>query len=169
MSPSSPRPKPRRTSVATEEERAWITFYQRVGHDAALAVEVLAQLDADVEMKRMHLALYLSCRESLRSHAAREQRNERIGRFVRRMLHGLCVALPRSVGRKLRRGGDIAVACLPEADAEPALAQVRRIASDPEFGAARGTFESPTPVAPPSGNAGLASPAAERPKARAAE
>lgn len=169
MSPSSLRPKPRRTSVATEEERAWISFYQRVGRDAALAAEVLAQLDADAEMKRMHLALYLSCRESLRSHAAREQRNERIGRFVRRMLHGLFVAMPRTVGRKLRRGGDIAVACLPEVDGEPALARVRRLASDPEFGAARGAFESSAPVAPPSGGSGVASPAAERPKARAAE
>ena len=165
MSPSSPRPKPRRTSVATEEDRAWIGFYQRVGHDAALAVEVLAQLDADVEMKSMHLALYLSCRESLRSHAAREQRNERIGRFVRRTLYGLFVVLPTSVGRKMKRGGDIAVACLPEADAEPALAHVRRLASDPEFGAARGAFESPSSVASPSGDTGVASPAAERRKA----
>lgn len=169
MSLSSPRPKPRRASVATEEERAWISFYQRVGSDAALAVEVLAQLDADVEMKRQHLALYLSCRESLRSHAAREERNERIGRFVRRMCHGLFVALPSSIGRKLKRGSDIAVACLPEADAEPALAQVRRLASDPEFGAARGAFESPTSVAPPYGDTGVASSAAERPRARAAE
>jgi hypothetical protein len=169
MSLSSPRPKPRRASVATEEERAWISFYQRVGQDTALAAEVLAQLDADVEMKRMHLALYLSCRESLRSHAARDQRNERIGRFVRLMLHGLFVAMPRSVGRKLSRGGDIAVACLPEADAEPALAQVQRLASDPEFGTARGTFKSPTSVAPPTGDTGVASSAAERPRARAAE
>jgi hypothetical protein len=169
MSPSSPRPKPRRAGVATEEERAWISFYRRVGQDAALAAEVLAQFDADVEMKRMHLALYLSCRESLRSLAAREQRNERIGRFVRRMLHGLFVAMPRLVGRKLKRGGDIAVACLPEADAEPALAQVRRLASDPEFGATRGAFDTFTSVAPPPGDTGVASPAAERPKAWAAE
>jgi hypothetical protein len=169
MSPSSLRPKPRRASVATEEERAWISFYQRVGQDAALAAEVLAQLDADVEMKRMHLALYLGCRESLRSHAAREQRNERIGRFVRRMFHGLFVAVPRSVGRKLKHGGDIAVACLPEGDAEPALAQVRRLASEPEFGAARGAFDAATPVAPASGDTGVATPAAVRPRARAAE
>ncbi|TXH62957.1 MAG: hypothetical protein E6Q93_02420 [Burkholderiaceae bacterium] len=163
MSPSSLRPKPRRTSVATEEERAWISFYQRVGQDATLAAEVLAQLEADVEMKRMHLALYLSCRESLRSHAVREQRNARIGRFVRRMLHGLFVVMPRTVGRKLKRGGDIAVACLPEADAEPALAQVRRLASDPELRAARGAFE------PASGGTAVASAAAGCPKVRAAE
>lgn len=154
MSPSSLRPKPRRTSVATEEERAWISFYQRVGQDATLAAEVLAQLEADVEMKRMHLALYLSCRESLRSHAVREQRNARIGRFV---------VMPRTVGRKLKRGGDIAVACLPEADAEPALAQVRRLASDPELRAARGAFE------PASGGTAVASAAAGCPKVRAAE
>lgn len=169
MSQSSLRPKPRRASVATEEERTWISFYRRVGQDAALAAEVLDQLDADVEMKRMHLALYLSCRESLRSRAARAQRNERIGHFVRLMVHGLLVAMPTSVGRKLQRGGDIAVACLPEADAEPARAQVRRLASDPEFGGARGAFESPTTVAPASGDTGVAPPAAERPKARAAE
>ena len=169
MTPSSLRPKPRRASVATEEERAWISFYQRVGQDAALAAEVLAQLDADIEMKRMHLALYLSCRESLRSHAVREQRNERIGRFVRSMLHGLLVAMPRSVGRKMKRGGDIAVACLPEADAEPATAQVRRLASDAEFGTSRGAFQSPTPVAPAPGDIGAVSAAAERPRARAAE
>lgn len=48
---STLRPKPpRRISVATEEERAWISFYRRVGHDSTLADEVLAQLDADAEM-----------------------------------------------------------------------------------------------------------------------
>lgn len=166
MSPSSPRPKPRRAGVATEEERAWVSFYRRVGHDEALAAEVLAQLDADAEMKRMHLALYLSCRESLRSQAARERRNARIGQFVRRLLHGLFVAMPKSAGRKLKHGGDIAVACLPEADAEPALAQIRRLASDTELGAAGAAFESSTSDEPAHG---AASTAAHRPRARAAE
>ena len=89
MTPSIPRPKPRRSCVAAEEERAWIGFYRRVANDAALATEVLAQLDADAEMKRTHLALDLSCKEALRTHAEREQRHARIAAFVRRMVHGL--------------------------------------------------------------------------------
>lgn len=171
LSPS--RPKPRRASVATEEERAWISFYQRVGQDVALAAEVLDQLDTDVEMKRMHLALYLSCRESLRSHAARDERNARIGRFVRTMLHSVFVALPRSLGLKLKRGGDIAVACLPEIDAEPASAQVRRLASDREFGVSRNAFESTAVARSAPSGPGATVPAAEPSetplKARSAE
>lgn len=172
MSPSLPRTKPRRTSVATEEERAWISFYQRVGQDAALAAEVLAQLDADVEMKRQHLALYLSCRESLRSSAAREARNARIGGFARMMLQRVFVAMPRALGTKLKRGGDIAIACLPEAGAEPAIAQVRRLASDREFEVTFGAFESTAHAAGTSGSASSPAPAAEptgRTRARAAE
>lgn len=168
MSPSTLRPKPRRASVATEEERAWIGFYRRVGHDAALATEVLAQLDADAEMKRMHLALYLSCRESLRTHAEREQRNTRIGLSVRWLLRGLFVAMPAAVGRRLKRGSDVAVACLPEVDAEPASAQVRRLASDPVFDAARSAFGATAPVAPRSKAAAIAA-AAEPSQALAAE
>lgn len=172
MSPSLTRTKPRRTSVATEEERAWISFYQRVGQDAALAAEVLAQLDADVEMKRQHLALYLSCRESLRSSAAREARNARIGGFVRMVLHRVFIAMPRALGTKLKRGGDIAVACLPEAGAEPAIAQVRRLASDREFEVTFGAFESTAHAASTSDSGSSPAPAAEpmsRTRVRAAE
>jgi hypothetical protein len=168
MSPSTLRPKPRRTSVATEEERAWIGFYRRACHDVALATEVLAQLDADPEMKRLHLALYLSCRESLRTHAEREQRNTRIGLSVRWLLRGLFVALPAALGRRLRRGSDVAVACLPEVDAEPASAQVRRLASDPGFDAARSAFGATAPVAP-RGIAAATAAVAEPAQVRAAE
>jgi hypothetical protein len=168
MSPSTLRPKPRRASVATEEERAWIGFYRRAAHDAALATEVLAQLDADPEMKRLHLALYLSCRESLRTHAEREQRNTRIGLTVRWLLRGLFVALPAALGRKLKRGGDVAVACLPEVDAEPASAQVRRLTSDPDIDAARNAFGATSPVSP-RGKAVTTTAAAEPAQVRAAE
>ena len=53
------RPRPRRASLESEEERTWVNFYQRVGRDPAIAGEVLAQLESDPEMKRSHLALYL--------------------------------------------------------------------------------------------------------------
>lgn len=168
MTPSIPRPKPRRSCVAAEEERAWIGFYRRVADDTALATEVLAQLDADAEMKRTHLALYLSCKEALRTHAEREQRHARIGAFVRRMAHGLFVALPKTFGRKLKHGGDLAVACLPEADAEPARAQVRRLVADPEFAAARTDFGSAPSATPAPAQTGPASASSETPLARTA-
>lgn len=143
MSLSTTRSRPRRATVANEEERAWVGFYHRVGRDPSIAAEVMAQLEADVEMKRAHLALYLSCRESLRRHEQREQRNLRIGQFVRRALAGLFVDFPRALGRRLQRAGDIAVACLPEASVDPAQRQVRRLADDPEFEGARASFTPP--------------------------
>ncbi len=83
MSPEKPRPRARRCGIEFEEERAWVGFYKRVGRDQAIAAEVMAQLEADVDMKRTHLALYLCCKESLRVHKARQARSKRIGQFVR--------------------------------------------------------------------------------------
>lgn len=152
MSMYASRARSRRTAVATEEERAWVSFYQRVGGDPAIAVEVLVQLDADAEMKREHLALYLCCRESLRLHAAREARNQRIGRFVRWLLGGLFIRQPLALRRAFGRGGDVAVACLPDAAAEPAATQVQRLSADPKVRAARTRFkaqaEASTPPTP---------------------
>jgi len=72
-------PSPRRSTIDIEEQRAWVGFYKRVGRDVALAAEVMAQLDGDAEMKRRHLALYLSCKQSIRVHKARQARDKRIG------------------------------------------------------------------------------------------
>lgn len=151
MTINASRARPRRTALATEEERAWVSFYQRVGRDPAIAVEVLAQLDADAEMKREHLALYLCCRESLRLHEARDARNQRIGRSVRWILGGLFVRLPLALRRAFGRGGDVAVACLPDVAGEPATLQVQRLSADPKVRAARTVFkaqaEASTPAA----------------------
>ncbi len=72
------RSRPPRPSVQSEEERAWVSFYQRARHNPAIAAEVLTQLDLDPEMKREHLALYLCCRESLRLHEERAARDARV-------------------------------------------------------------------------------------------
>jgi len=149
MTANTSRVRQSRTVIGTEEERAWVSFYQRVGKDTAIAAEVLAQLDADAEMKRTHLALYLCCRESLRLHRAREARNQRIGRFVRWLVSGLFVRLPASTRRAFASGSDIAVACLPETPAEPAVAQVRRLASDPKVRTARTAFKAQAEAKPP--------------------
>ena len=137
---SATRARPRRMTIAQEEERAWLGFYRRVGKDASIAAEVMAQLEADPEMKREHLALYLNCRESIRLHLEREQRNQRVGQLLRYLAGSLFVELPKALSRKLKRGGDIALACLPEADAEPAHQQVRRLAGDREVAAARTSY-----------------------------
>src|SRR6218665_137611 len=124
------RPRPRRSGIEAEEERAWVEFYQRVRSDAVLAAEVLAQLDKDAEMKRSHLALYLSCKESLRRGKAGAARNKRIGYFVRQLAylpvafwHGL-----RAIGGSSR---DIAIEMLPEpsSPARPAPRAPRRAAA----------------------------------------
>jgi len=130
------RPHAKRSGIEFEEERAWVSFYRRVGHDLALATEVLAQLEADPAKKHAHLALLLCCKESLRSHKARQARNKRIGQFVRWLCHGLFTAPM----RMLRRGGDIAVECLPETGKEPAVRQVRRLTRKAEFARAQSAF-----------------------------
>ena len=131
------RPRAKRFGVEFEEERAWVTFYRRVGHDATIAAEVLTQLEADPEMKRTHLALYLCCKESLRSHKARQARNKRIGQFVRWLCSGLFTA----PAHLLRRGGDMALECLPETAKEPAAPQVRRLTREAEFARAQASFD----------------------------
>lgn len=112
-----------------EEKKAWASFYARVGKESTLATEVVAQLDRDQELKRAHLALYLSCRESLRAHAAREARNRRIARALRWLMHLLFAVPVKLLAGGLSRGTEIAIASLPEdATPQPPARPVRRIA-----------------------------------------
>lgn len=143
MSFEKPRPRPKRCGVEFEEERAWVSFYRRVRADVAIATEVLAQLEADLESKRAHLALYLCCKESLRMHKLRNARNKRIGLFVRWLCHGAFIVPMQGLRRGLRLSSDIAVECLPELRKEPAVPQVRRLASDPAFATAAAGFFQP--------------------------
>ena len=133
MFPEKSRPRSKRSGVEHEEERAWVSFYRRVRADVAIATEVLAQLEADPESKRAHLALYLCCKESLRMHKARQSRNKRIGQLVRWLCHGLFIMPLQGMRRALHLSGDIAVECLPEPVKEPAVAQVRQLTREPEF------------------------------------
>ncbi|WP_312563256.1 hypothetical protein [Diaphorobacter sp.] len=147
MTLNATRIRPKRNAIGLEEERAWVSFYRRAGKDPAIAAEVAAQLEADIEMKREHLALYLCCRESLRLHQAREVRNQRFGQFVRWLLSGLFVRLPANARRAIGRGSDLAAACLPETGAEPAAAQVQRLSKSPKVRAARAAFQAPPAAA----------------------
>lgn len=152
MSSDKPRPRVRRPSIETEEERAWIGFYQRVGRDPLIANEILAQLESDPEMKRTHLALYLGCKESLRRHKALQARNQRIGVFVRLLCYGLFVRPWRNLQAGLRAGSDLAVECLPQATKKSAVAQIGGLAREGKLATTRtafgqhGTEPSPAPT-----------------------
>ena len=140
--------KAKRSAVEIEEERAWVRFYRQVGQ-ADIAVEVLAQLDADAQARHDHLALYLSCRESLRAHKARTQRNKRIGQFVRqagRVLVAEPLRALRALRMKSSRAIDLLVECLPEMRREPAAAKVRELRRDADVAQALAAFD---PKAPP--------------------
>lgn len=141
MSPEKTRPRQRRATIESEEERAWVGFYRRVGRDPAIAAEVIAQFESDAEMKRAHLALYLSCKESLRLHKAQQARDKRIGQFVRSLSQALFARPLLALRARLLRGQALAIECLPEARREPALRQVRRLSRDAEFASAQAAFE----------------------------
>lgn len=131
----------KRSSVYSEEEKAWRGFYQRIGNPD-IAVEILHQLDSDADMKRSHLALYLCCKESLRTHKARQIRNKRIGQFVRWLAGALFVAPVQIMRRWLHQSGDIAIECLPETRKEPAVRQVAGLTKEAEFAQAKSAFDS---------------------------
>jgi hypothetical protein len=158
----------KRFGVEFEEERTWVTFYRRVDHDVALAGEVLAQLEADPEMKRNHLALYLCCKESLRSHKIRLARNKRIGLFVRWLCHGLFMRPALALRRGLQQSGDLAVECLPMAAREPARPQVRHFPRQAEFAQAHSDFdELVASASTPNGAAGTGAAGSSSSRSRA--
>jgi hypothetical protein len=154
------RSRVRRTGTDREEEKAWISFYRRVGNPA-IATEVMHQLESDPEMKRTHLALYLRCKETLRTQKARQARNKRIGQFVRMLCGVLLVAPVIALRRWLRQSGELAVACLPEVRKEPAVRQVRGLAQETEFAQAQSAFDrqaaAPAPLQTNAGSAVTAS------------
>lgn len=146
------RPLPRRPTVQSEEEQAWVSFYRRARHQPTVAAEVLAQLDLDPDMKRAHLALYLCCRESLRLHEERAARDARLVAGLRWLGNAIAVRGLGGLRRLLGRAGDIALASLPVAAPEPAKAKVRRLAADPALRSARAAYVAtqPAPASAPS-------------------
>ena len=122
---SNGRPYP--SSVAREEEKAWIGFYRRV-REPYIAQAVVELLSADADLKKTHLALFLRCNETLRIARERQARAKRIGGFVRWVCAGLVCGPIRGVRNLTRESAQVAAECLPEVQ-EPAKEQVRRIAA----------------------------------------
>src|ERR1700674_2891252 len=123
--------RPSKASVAFAEERAWISFYNRIA-DSAAAEEVIQYLDANPDEKHQHPALYLRAKESVRRNEQRLRRAQRIGSFVQSVV-GVVVIGPASfVADVLRAGRQIGLECLPEATdqtavREPATRRLRKL------------------------------------------
>ena len=101
-----------RSSVALDEETIWVGFYRRVA-DPAVAADVIEHLNADADLKRMHSALYLSCKESLRKAKASVARRKRVRSMLRRVLRALA---PDNKGRRrttLPHAGRLALEAIP--------------------------------------------------------
>ena len=182
-------PSPRRSTIDIEEQRAWVGFYKRVGRDVALAAEVMAQFDGDAEMKRRHLALYLSCKQSLRVHKARQARDKRIGQGLRllvqwtlqrpaafvggvtqkayhRTVDVLDEAIAAAPPATSKRGARPAAARDADSRTEPAAAQVRQLLGDAEFADAHARFQHQagmSPASPVSGSERVSERAPEPP------
>jgi hypothetical protein len=122
MSPDPWIGSPLRLAPSVDEQRAWARFY-RLSHEPAIAALVLVELDADPQMKRQHLALYLACRESLSKHQARRLRQQQFGRGVRLVLRFVLVEPVLGIAQLLRDAGELLHACLPE---EPPARRVLR-------------------------------------------
>lgn len=128
-----------RVRLGYEEEKAWRGFYHNV-RNPDVAMEILKELDADAEMKRAHLALYMSCKQTQRIDKSRKARNQRIGQFVRWLADKFCMAPWRVIMGGLRGSRDVAVECLPEVRKEPATRQIGQLARDAEFKQEKAAF-----------------------------
>ena len=139
---SNDKPRPRfPAGLNAEEKRAWAGFYARVGKDPLLAAELIAQLDKDIELKRAHLALYMSSKEAMRAHQQRLARNQRIAQAIRWLCRVLFMVPAQWLVSSMRRSTEIALASLPEgATGDPAIRQVKRVARNRTFAADKAEF-----------------------------
>lgn len=123
------KPTPRHRTVAQAEEAAWIEFYEGV-QDPALAAQLIQHFNTSADLQKSHAALHLKAKRSLQLAKAREERNQRIGHFVRALFGALFNAV--LIGRRAAADArDIAVECLPAPPVampqEPAVKRVRRM------------------------------------------
>lgn len=133
--------RPNRASVAFVEEQAWVGFYKRI-NDPAVAAEILEYFNADPDAKRIHPALFLRAKESIRRDQSRQIRARRIGSFVR-MAFNLAIVEPvLAIHNMLKGGQEIAVQCLPEIAVEPAVRRIKKLSKKPEFAAQRSQFSN---------------------------
>jgi hypothetical protein len=127
-----------RTNVPTQNRRcadeylAWTSLYGAIG-EAATAAEIVKQLDADPQSKHDHLALYIRAQTTLRKQKVADDRNRRLGAFVRLVLTSVVQKPARTVKSVLSTTAAIGVEALPPVRREPAKARVEALRGDPDF------------------------------------
>src|SRR4029453_171078 len=117
------QPQPRQYTAPpnrryAEEDRAWSQLYAAIGQTST-AEEVVKQLDADPQSKRIHLALYIRAKTTLREQKAADARVERIGAFVRHALDFIVLGPLRLLRAALSLGASVAVEAMPPVRREP--------------------------------------------------
>lgn len=144
----------RRQQPTTPENLAWESVY-RNSHDPAAAAEVIEYLDTDPEARKSHVALYLVCRQTLRSHDARVVRTQRIAACLQFLLYGALVAPFAALTSVFKRGSDVAVEMMPQAPTssrasrpEPAARRVKKLVKNSEFAEAKKGFGAQPAAAP---------------------
>ena len=140
------QPEPRQYTPApnrryAEEDRAWSQLYAAIGQTST-AEEVVKQLDADLQSKRTHLALYIRAKTTLREQKVADARIERTGAFVRHALDFMILGPLRLLRAALSLGASVAVEAMPPVRREPAKARTSVLRSDPDFAPAKGRFAS---------------------------
>ena len=126
---------------ATEEDRAWSQLYAAIRQPSA-AEEVTRQLDADLQAKRSHLALYIRAKTTLREQKAEDARNQRIASFVRQVLTVLVVVPVRALRDMLATSMSVALAMFPPVRTEPAHVRSKALKGDPNYARAKDKFVS---------------------------
>ena len=124
-----------------EEDRAWSQLYAAIGQTST-AEEVVKQLDADLQAKRTHLALYIRAKTTLREQKAADARIERIGAFVRHALDFVVLGPLRLLRTTLSLSAGVAVEAMPPVRREPAKARTSVLRCDPDFAHAKDRFAS---------------------------
>ncbi|RCW65129.1 hypothetical protein [Pseudorhodoferax soli] len=127
-------------SVEHLEQQTWVGFYPEARKDAALAAEILTELERDEDFRRRHRGLYLCCQRSIRIQEYRDMRQQRIGAALRRLFAVLFVAWPAAAVEVARRTRNLAVDCLPETSQATTDHRVRRLMESDAFSQADRSF-----------------------------
>lgn len=146
------------------EDRAWDALYRSV-NDPSTATEVVELFDADPDVRKAHLALYLRCRQTVRAMELRRMRIERVATFLQVAFFFVITTPCVGLIRLFRDGSDVAVELMPKPQrqvsvssrkSEPAARRARKLKDNPEVAQVVQELQSAAPV--PATSAGAALP-----------
>ena len=149
MQQPSVTPVSRTPRRSQEEDRAWAYLY-RDADDATAAAEVVKHLDCDPEIRRVHTALYLRCKQAIRRQKLRQERDQRIADAIKLTIATVVIRPLRALRSMLFGGGAVALEMLPHSRKEPAVPRLQELRDTPEFAQAIATVPATTATVPAS-------------------